>query len=1108
MEKETTERRRSWLWKKRNGLGEGATSPTPVKLFDEQEVARILEDQVRLQKEQMDLALREVDEKYSEKEKTINEKLDAVSSKLTSALAEITIKDNLVKEHIRVAEEAVIGWERAENETASFKLQLDDAVQQKLATEDRVQHLDSALKEATNQLRIAREEQEQRIHEIIVNKTHEYDELRAEMDSKEQRMLETVVKKETEYDKLRAETESKLADASHKLDQTRAELMESRLANQAFSNALQERSDVLAEVSNARTRAETNIKVLQMRLEGMEKENVNLKDDLRVVTKRLEYRMSELEHAKKATDVVSKQLAEALKKVTKVDEECARLRTLVRKKPPSTGNGAVARLKQDVDPSGRDAGRSPRRRPLGRNQIGADLEENFQAAQLEAKASAEKILNLQEETRTLKEILEKRDEELQRARIMCAKTASRLTSVEEEVEALKSASRSASQVEKASPETWASNASSILSESSLKILPSKRDSLNFELMDDFEEMERLARSQFHDSCSVSRSELSVEADVVFAGLEEALARKDKDLEAANQMCDELKTKLVVAEEQLVSLQSKNAATEQSVIDLQYRLDSLMESQAQQRSENDRELALAVKKLIHITEALAQATGTESTATRLDHHKTSLSTNNPIVLSLQWQDPTLDTSMNSLVLAANTFLQTGADVLKFFLELTTTLDCILIIHIAANEELRNDRDASAEERLAVSMELESARVQVSQLEEELCRKRAEQVDTERKVQVEMARFSQFEAEVQKLKTEKNELEHNLSEMDQHLVEANDRVESLRVRMSDAEALVAELQTRQVEHDKDKEEDLIEQELMELSDPGMRIAANMRAADEEMHQLHDKVAALEVELHGERRRHQEVVAKLEDMQEQIHRGVGRVDHSPGRSHGKNGDHLLQLALVEDDATKNARKEKDIAAAALAECQRTILALGKQLKVLGLQEPSDISQMISPASPDSIEQMTHTMEFLRSQADSDSAPSTAPGTSLTWAPRARPALPGLYYRQNNNGSGYRNDTRKPTDGPLLLSIELPDSSNSDTTQASTASPARVLRSVRTIRGSASMKTSANDHLISPTNVQGITSLESRSTMTTSSFKRFYARSQSETSMSSDNSSPELVI
>jgi chromosome segregation ATPase len=76
--------------------------------------------------------------------------------------------------------------------------------------------------------------------------------------------------------------------------------------------------------------------------------------------------------------------------------------------------------------------------------------------------------------------------------------------------------------------------------------------------------------------------------------------------------------------------------------------------------------------------------------------------------------------------------------------------------------------------------------------------------------------------------------------------------------------------QAEHDKEeKEEDLIERELLELSDPGLRLAANMRAADAEMHQLHDKVATLEVELHGERRRHQEVVAKLEDLQEQIHR-----------------------------------------------------------------------------------------------------------------------------------------------------------------------------------------------------------------------------------------------
>lgn len=35
MDKEL-EKRRSWPWKKKNGLSEGGSSPTPVKLFDEQ----------------------------------------------------------------------------------------------------------------------------------------------------------------------------------------------------------------------------------------------------------------------------------------------------------------------------------------------------------------------------------------------------------------------------------------------------------------------------------------------------------------------------------------------------------------------------------------------------------------------------------------------------------------------------------------------------------------------------------------------------------------------------------------------------------------------------------------------------------------------------------------------------------------------------------------------------------------------------------------------------------------------------------------------------------------------------------------------------------------
>ena len=70
---------------------------------------------------------------------------------------------------------------------------------------------------------------------------------------------------------------------------------------------------------------------------------------------------------------------------------------------------------------------------------------------------------------------------------------------------------------------------------------------------------------------------------------------------------------------------------------------------------------------------------------------------------------------------------------------------------------------------------------------------------------------------------------------------------------------------------KEDEMIEEELLELSSSHPGLAMSLRASDAEMNQLHDKVAALEVELHGERLRHHDVLAKLEDLQQQIHRFV---------------------------------------------------------------------------------------------------------------------------------------------------------------------------------------------------------------------------------------------
>lgn len=60
---------------------------------------------------------------------------------------------------------------------------------------------------------------------------------------------------------------------------------------------------------------------------------------------------------------------------------------------------------------------------------------------------------------------------------------------------------------------------------------------------------------------------------------------------------------------------------------------------------------------------------------------------------------------------------------------------------------------------------------------------------------------------------------------------------------------------------KEDELIEEELMVLSSSNPAL----RAASGELNLLHEKVAALEMELHGERQRHHTVVTKLEELQQ---------------------------------------------------------------------------------------------------------------------------------------------------------------------------------------------------------------------------------------------------
>ena len=159
---------------------------------------------------------------------------------------------------------------------AILKQQLEVAVQKNVGLEVRVNHLDSALKECVRQLRQAREEQEQKINEALVEKTSEWEITRVKLEGELLGLLN-----QTE------ELEAKIPVYT--------------------------------------------VPSVQIRLESMEKENAVLKLELVYLSEELDIRTIERDLSIQAAETASKQQLENIKKVAKLEAECRRLQAELRK---------------------------------------------------------------------------------------------------------------------------------------------------------------------------------------------------------------------------------------------------------------------------------------------------------------------------------------------------------------------------------------------------------------------------------------------------------------------------------------------------------------------------------------------------------------------------------------------------------------------------------------------------------------------------------------------------------------------------------------------------------------------------------------------------------
>lgn len=439
---------------------------------------------------------------YEDQIKNLEDEVKELNEQLSEAHSEMTTKENLVKQHAKVAEEAVSGWEKAEAEAATLKNHLESVTLLKLTAEDRASHLDGALKECMRQIRSLKEEHDKNIHDIELAKTKQWDKMKLEFDAK-------------------------IAN----LDQ---ELLRSAAENAAVSRSLQERSNMLIKMSEEKSQAEAEIELLKSNIESCEREINSLKYELHIVAKELEIRNEEKNMSVRSAEVANKQHLEGVKKIAKLEAECQRLRGLVRKKLP--GPAALAQMKLEVDNLGRDYGetrirRSPVKAPTPHSPHFSSLPDfsldSIQRYQKENDLLTERLLAMEEETKMLKEALAKRNTELQASRNICAKTVSKLQSLESHLQSnsqLKSTTKSGIQTptlgsfsqnasnppsvasfseegnddEASVAGSWAMALISELShnkkDKSIESPQRAESASRLELMDDFLEMEKLAYS--------------------------------------------------------------------------------------------------------------------------------------------------------------------------------------------------------------------------------------------------------------------------------------------------------------------------------------------------------------------------------------------------------------------------------------------------------------------------------------------------------------------------------------------------------------------------------------------------------------------------------------
>lgn len=358
-------------------------------------------------------------------------------------------------------------------ETVFLRQELDEALLQNVSANETITYLTSALKESIQKLGSVREDNEKSLHDAVMSTSRE-------------------------FEKARKILEDRFTETSKRLENLMVE-------NSHLSEALLLKENMIQSLNRRKSQTEAEFETLMARLDKMEKENAFLKYEFRVLEKELEIRNEELEFNRRSADASHKQHLESMKKVSKLEAECQRLRVLMRKRLP--GPAAFAEMRSEVETHGRK--HTDTLRGNMTNAAGSTVEKSSFNYGKNSSFLIERLSIIEEENKMLKELLIKKDDEIHSSTTSFSQTASKLSYVEAQLKDLlkdpkhvkmamcgHSSNRSISSSFDLAydDELFHSRSLAIISQENAKCTPECKmiGVSDMSLMDDFVEMEKLA----------------------------------------------------------------------------------------------------------------------------------------------------------------------------------------------------------------------------------------------------------------------------------------------------------------------------------------------------------------------------------------------------------------------------------------------------------------------------------------------------------------------------------------------------------------------------------------------------------------------------------------